>query len=43
MGEVNPRLDVVTEMARVLENDLTLVPRNLAPLVRAIHQPDPED
>lgn len=37
-GDTDPRLSTVTEMARVLERELLLVPRQLIPAVKALIQ-----
>jgi transcriptional regulator with XRE-family HTH domain len=35
-GGTDPRLSTVTEMARLLDHELVLVPRQLVPAIRAI-------
>jgi len=42
-GDTDPRLSTVTEMARVLDRELMLVPRQLIPAVKALIQDVDDD
>ncbi|MBW1889379.1 MAG: helix-turn-helix transcriptional regulator [Deltaproteobacteria bacterium] len=45
--ETNPRLSTVIDMARIVDRELMLVPRRLAPVIRTMidggHEQDPMD